>query len=251
MYFLGTHEPSWLTRSPVPLFLSARRLRRYKKLPWARCPWAIDSGGFSELNLYGTWKTSPATYAAEVRGWADAGRLRWAAIQDWMCEPFVLEKTGKTLREHQDLTVASWRTLTGIDPSLPWCPVVQGFTLAEYRDCVKLYEDAGTDLRTLPVVGLGSICRRQATKEAAKIIEALASDGLKLHAFGLKTQGIPAVKDFLTSADSMAWSFAARYEPPLPGHTHKTCANCIAFAIKWYHNVEQAAGGFDNECRPS
>ena len=31
----------------------------------------------------------------------------------------------------------------------------------------------------------------------------------------------------------MAWSFGARYKPPLDGCTHKTCANCKRFALLW------------------
>mgnify|MGYP000181470407 CR=1 FL=1 len=48
--------------------------------------------------------------------------------------------------------------------------------------------------------------------------------------------------DDLASADSLAWSFAARREPPLPGHDepgpgrragHKHCNNCPEFALAW------------------
>jgi len=35
------------------------------------------------------------------------------------------------------------------------------------------------------------------------------------------------------SADSMAWSLQARLLPPTPGHTHKSCANCLEFALDW------------------
>ena len=35
-------------------------------------------------------------------------------------------------------------------------------------------------------------------------------------------------------ADSLAWSYHARREPPLPGcNTHKNCANCVRFALAW------------------
>jgi hypothetical protein len=32
----------------------------------------------------------------------------------------------------------------------------------------------------------------------------------------------------------MAWSYAARRDPPRPGCTsHKNCANCLRYAAKW------------------
>ena len=83
-FYLGTHEPSWLARpefAAVPLFVSARRLRRLKRLPRAGpAGWALDSGGFSEISLYGRWQTSPEQYAREVRRWHDeVGGLAFAA----------------------------------------------------------------------------------------------------------------------------------------------------------------------------
>jgi hypothetical protein len=65
-FFLGTHQPNWLTLG-VPLFVSDRRLRRYRTLPRAAAPWALDSGGFTELSQYGTWDTGPTAAAYIAR----------------------------------------------------------------------------------------------------------------------------------------------------------------------------------------
>lgn len=49
-FYLGTHMPHWLNDSTVPLFVSHRRLARYRgALPTAATHWALDSGGFTEL----------------------------------------------------------------------------------------------------------------------------------------------------------------------------------------------------------
>lgn len=216
-FYLGTHEPTWLNRSHVPLFVSCIRIRERcrRKLPKARVPWALDSGGFSQLNPKGPgrYTTTPEEYAAEVARWSDAiGNLDWAAIQDWMCEPFVLAHTGLTVAEHQCRTVQSYLDLRRIAPRLPWVPVLQGFTLAEYRECARQYAAAGVNLGECPTVGIGSVCRRQGTDEAARIIHQLAADGLagRIHAFGYKLEGLPGVRDVLGSADSLAWSDSAR-----------------------------------------
>jgi hypothetical protein len=236
-FYLGTHEENWLSHPGPPLFISRRRLfrRPRKVLPRACRPWAMDSGGFTELNLYGWWQTPAMQYITEVRRAAqECVGMRWAAIQDWMCEPFVLARTGLSVYQHQRMTVQSYRLLRQLAPDLPWCPVIQGFTLAEYVRCVQMYGDAGTNLTSLPVVGLGSICRRQATSEAEDMIRALHELGIKLHGFGFKLKGLARVGHLLHSADSMAWSFAARYGKPLPSCTHPRCNNCAVYANRWH-----------------
>jgi hypothetical protein len=107
-FFLGTHMPCWLASLGVPLFVSHRRLAGMRRLPRAATCWASGSGGFSELSLYGAWRTSPRAYAGAIVRYRDEiGSLAWAAPQDWMCEPPILAKTGRSVAFHQAVTVAS------------------------------------------------------------------------------------------------------------------------------------------------
>jgi hypothetical protein len=218
-----------------------------KSPPRALGPWALDSGGFTELSLYGDWQTTPAEYVAEVRRWRDeVGQLRWAAIQDWMCEPFILEKTGGCVASHQRRTVQSYLELSALAPELPWLPVVQGWGPADYLRHADQYGRVGVDLASLPAVGLGSVCRRQHTEGAEDIIRELHGRGIKPHAFGFKLSGLRRSARYLASADSMAWSFDARRSPPLPGCRHGeggrgSCANCLRYALWWRGKALRAA----------
>lgn len=82
------------------------------------------------------------------------------------------------------------------------------------------------------------MCRRQSTAEIAVIVGALARRGLRLHGFCVKTGELHLYGHLLASADSMAWSYAARREPSLPGCTgHKNCANCLVYATAWRSRV--------------
>lgn len=239
-FWLGTHEASWLARPDVdvPLFVSHRRLVKRKTLPVSTHPWALDSGGFTELNLYGRWVTTEAEYVAAVTRYAaEIGNLAWAAPMDWMCEPFVTGKTGLSVEEHQRRTVENYVSLRATAPLLPFIPVLQGWTLDDYLRCVDLYAAAGVDLRALPLVGIGSVCRRQNTSEVDHIVSTIAALGIALHGFGVKTVGLTAYADQLASADSLAWSYRARRSPALPGCTHRSCANCPRFALKWREKV--------------
>jgi hypothetical protein len=240
-FWLGTHLPHWLNELDVPLFVSRRRLARRKALPRARGPWALDSGGFSELSLHGAWSISVDQYAAEVRCYRDEiGNLAWAATCDFMCEPAILARTGLSVQEHQKRTVCNYLELRERAPEIEWLPVLQGWDRGDYLRCVELYSHAGVDLASLPLVGLGSVCRRSHLGEAEAIVHALQP--LRLHAFGFKVTALSRLGRVLASADSMAWSHGARWEPPLPGCPHKHCGNCMRYALAWRERVIARTG---------
>jgi hypothetical protein len=237
-FWLGAHHPRWLATTGVPLMVSRRSLAGRRSLPRAVESWVLDSGSFTELSLNGGWTVPTHVYAREVRRFRDEiGRMAWAAPQDWMCEDAILAKTGLTVAEHQARTVGNFLDLLAIDDTLDIIPAVQGQTVAHYEHCLTLYDRAGVDLTAYPLVGVGSICRRQSTAEAAAILSTLAEAGLRLHGFGLKLDGLRTCADYLTSADSLAWSFDARRSDPLPGHDHKSCANCVHWAMRWRERV--------------
>lgn len=245
-FYLGTHMPNWLDQTDRPLFVSRRRLTERRTLPDAQGPWALDSGGFTELSLYGHWQTTEAEYVADVlRFEREIGRLEWVAPQDWMCEPFVLAKTGCDVRMHQKLTVENFLRLREELGDLV-IPVLQGWTRDDYHHCWGLYEHHGVNLEDELLVGLGTVCRRQDTAEAGLIVRSLTP--LRLHGFGVKLTGLESFGDALASADSMAWSFRARRDSPLPGCTHKSCANCLRYALRWRSNLLERLGQQRLEC---
>ncbi len=247
-FLLGTHQPHWLRLGlDVPLFVSDRRLRSYRTLPRADVAWALDSGGFTELGTYGSWEygPTPRQYANRVRRYRDeVGRLDWAAPQDWMCEPHLIARTGLTVREHQARTVGNYLHLRDLAPDLPLVPVVQGWTPGDYLRCAELYASHGVDLTAERLVGVGSVCRRQSSTQLADILTTMHQAGLtRLHGFGVKTAGLAHSAGLLASADSMAWSAAARRRPPLPGCVgHRNCANCLRYALRWHHQVQATIG---------
>lgn len=239
VFYLGTHQPAWLEVVNFRLFISHRRLlggdRPRKSLPRAASPWALDSGGFSELSMFGEWRTTPGEYVAAVRRYDDEiGRMEWAAPMDWMCEPHMLSLTGLTIKEHQQRTVDNFIQLTEMweEPEPPFMPVLQGWELADYHRCVEMYANAGVNLDDWPVVGIGSVCRRQATPAIGRLIRSLASYDYPLHGFGVKTLGLRRYGSYLNSADSLAWSSRGRRVAGCTP-THQSEANCLPFATAW------------------
>lgn len=244
--YLGTHEPSWLRTAGVPLFVSHRRLSRLRtNLPQAIAPWALDSGGFSELSMYGEWRTTSRDYVNAVARYdVEVGMLDWAAPQDWMCEPDMIAKTGLSVLEHQRRTVANYVELKAMwadvsDSDVPFMPVLQGYETDDYLRCMDMYADAGVDLGRIEIVGVGSVCRRQHTGDIRRVFEAILQrdPGLPIHGFGVKSLGLREYGDLLETCDSMAWSYNARRNPRLPGCTHKSCSNCMLWALNWRRNI--------------
>ena len=249
IFFLGTHRPQWLADprcAGVPLFVSrstlagrrGRLITERGRLPRAVTSWALDSGGFTQLRDHGRWTITPEQYVAEVRRCRDEiGRLAWAAPQDWMTEPYITAKTGLAVVDHQRRTVDNYLHLRSLAPDLPFVPVVQGQTLADYETCIHLYERAGVDLTHQHLVGVGSVCRRQATREIQHIVAGLAGLGLRLHGFGVKIAGLARYGPYLASADSLAWSAWGRRTRPGCTSGHASEANCQRFALDWYQRV--------------
>jgi hypothetical protein len=230
-FYLGTHRDGWLKHADVPLFISNRVLKDRKTLPVAVTNWALDSGGFSELSLYGEWRTLPDEYLNNIKRYKTIGKLDWVAPQDWMCEPFIIQKTRLSVKEHQKRTVENFIYLKEREDLV--IPVIQGFTLNDYETCIELYSKHKIDLTTFPIVGIGSVCRRQHTYEIANIIKKLSY--LNLHGFGVKLKGLDKISAYLKSSDSMSWSFNARKSTPLPECSHNSCANCYTYARQYYN----------------
>lgn len=211
-FFVGLHQPSdarHFHRQPV--CVSVNRLAD-RRSDFTVGRWMLDSGAFTTIARYGGYPHPVSTYAAQVRRWASVGHLAWAVAQDYMCEPMMLRRTGLTVRAHQHLTIKRFDQLIDEDCGVPILPVLQGFHPADYVTHVGLY---GARLAHGARVGVGSVCKRNADpREILHVLRAIRSvrPDLRLHGFGLKITALshPVIRQWLASADSMAWSYAAR-----------------------------------------
>lgn len=211
-FYLGIHNTRWLGIINRPTFISRNRAAHTKLRSWprARAGYALDSGGFTELSRHGRWRIDEATYVEFVRALhAQCGEPDFVAPMDHMCEPFILSRTGRTLSEHLHSTVDNFAQLRRELGALV-IPVLQGYGPRDYDRCYDLYTEAGFDLTRERLVGVGSVCRRSGSSEANRLLRYIADRGLRLHAFGIKGSTWKACRSFLASADSMAWSLAAR-----------------------------------------
>lgn len=213
IFFTGMHHPSAAARIPAA-FISSRALQgRRSGFPVRR--WVLDSGAFRTIELHGGYPEPVESYAALIRRFATNGKLLAAVAQDYMCEPFMLAKTGLTIADHQRLTIERYDALRACDTGGVYImPVLQGYAPWDYVAHVRQYGDR---LAHRAWVGVGSVCKRNANPAAvATVLTAIKTErpDLRLHGFGVKftALGWSRIRDRLFSADSMAWSFAARVE---------------------------------------
>lgn len=210
-FFVGLHQPSD-ARHFDAAFISVNRLRS-RKSQFMTGDWIMDSGAFTEVSTHGAYRHSVAEYASEIRRWSCNGNLLAAVAQDYMCEPFIIRKTGLSVRQHQELTVERYDALTACDTGGVYImPVLQGFLPQEYVHHIRMY---GSRLAFGQWVGVGSVCKRNGdVRMIEAVLQAIKTErpDLQLHGFGLKTTALSSglVRNLLATADSMAWSFSAR-----------------------------------------
>ena len=202
-FWLGVHHPDWLERTDVPLMLSHRSLQHRKTLPRARGPWILDSGGFTELAAGAHYATSSRDYVANVRRLADQ-------IGNLESPPSRTGCAKRPARAHGPARgrppASDHRKLPGsaeFAPDLPWLPVLQGQTLSDYLHHVDAYTSYGINLWSLPLIGLGSVCRRQGTVDASRLVLDLARLKLPLHGFGFKTTSLIRCGESIASGDGI------------------------------------------------
>lgn len=195
------------------VFLSVARLRR-RKADFAVNDWIMDSGAFSELRIHHRYRYPVEEYAGQIKRWKVCGNLLAAVSQDMMCEAEMLERTGLTVKDHQRITIERYDELLRCQTGVLIMPVLQGYLPQEYVEHLAMYGDR---LAPGAWVGVGSVCKRN--RDAGAIEEVLlaihaARPDLRLHGFGVKTTSLESaiVNELLDTADSMAWSYAARRE---------------------------------------
>jgi len=166
----------------------------------------VDSGGYS-LMLETGEHPSPETYLNQVVEME--GDL--CALQDYPCEPEILQEYDRSVADHQERTVErAAECLAQIqDRGLDVTPVtvLQGWETDEYLSHIDRLSEQGC---LADYVAIGSVCRRGQTDEIREIITSVR-DALpakkKLHAFGVKYEILqyPDVRAAVDSVDSAAW----------------------------------------------
>lgn len=228
-FFVGVHMPN--KANLVQYAMISANVIRNRRSHFPVNTWIMDSGAFTTVNKHGGYPEGVEEYAEIISRFADCGNLVAAVAQDYMCEPFVLERTGLTVTDHQRLTIERYDALIQCNTAgVPIMPVLQGYDPSDYADHVRQYGDRLTPGMW---VGVGSVCKRNRNPgSVVAVLEAIHAvrPDLRLHGFGVKITALrnQRVRELFHSSDSMAWSFAARYE----GRDGNDIGEAIRYAAK-------------------
>jgi hypothetical protein len=193
-FYPGLHQPHDGAHFDRACISIHRLETRQKPVP---CPDVmVDSGAFTKLAKHGCYPEPVEVYARQLhRLWTQGVvKITVAAAQDYMCEPFMLAKTGLSVLDHQRLTIERYDALVEalaelFPEGVPFqiMPVLQGFLISDYLRHIEMYGDRLTPGMW---VGVGSVCKRQGN---AAVIEDLllaikgAQPDLRLHGFRRQT----------------------------------------------------------------
>ena len=199
-------------------------------------PVMLDSGGFVAAVRYRgfEWTVPQCMALCAAAPWT-----RFASM-DWCVEPeladdrdAVLDRISGTVRLNRDCLREARRL--GIADR--FMPVIQGWQVDDYLRCIDLM----FDLDQFPVVGVGSMCRRHVEGPAGilqvvhELDQALGDSPVRLHLFGLKSQGMAEVRAHprVFGFDSQAYGVAARQNARKAG-VSKSDAYLAREMERWY-----------------
>ena len=209
----------------------------------------VDSGGFhSSLNSNRYTKTDEEYF----RFVAETG-AEFFALRDYPCEPQILEKHGLTVKDQISRTLEHHiKLLDMLDEygvQAEPVSVLQGWEVEDYMFCIDVFREHGL---IDGYVGIGSLCRRNATSQIRKIILAVRDelkDSVKIHCFGTKLSVLNdiAVWRAIFSADSGAWDIHARWQYYYEGNYESRHEATVSVARKYLEKIERLRRKFEGQ----
>ncbi len=175
-----------------------------KKRKWIWDRWMLDSGGFMVAVKHGEYPWFPDDYLQLI----EDIKPTFAASMDYPCEIKITPLLLMNTKERIEATANYARYLCKRSDRV--FPVLQGQTIEDYEYSWRLIEPLNPKM-----VGIGSICKRQALQE----IDALCRDlffllprYLWIHGFGVKIRALQYhwPRQLFSSIDTNAWEFRLR-----------------------------------------
>ena len=173
----------------------------------------VDCGGFHSSLKEGHYTKTDQEYLEYI----EKHQPEFFALRDYPCEPELMKKHNVNPRIQIQRTLENHLKLLDLlenynIKSTP-VPVLQGWILEDYLYSIDLYNEHNL---IMPYMAIGSVCRRNKTKQIIKIITKVKEklgDDIRLHGFGVKISALKnkACFDALWSVDSGAWDYEARW----------------------------------------
>jgi hypothetical protein len=177
---------------------------------------ALDSAGFVALSQYGAYPWRVDDYLDLAASYP----FRWFASMDYCVEPEIApnrdevrDRISRTIRVNRDC----WRGAHDRGIAHRFMPVIQGRAAADYERCI---DALGAIVDAVPLIGVGSMCRRRVggSDEVIAIFEHLdriLGSRTVLHGFGIKGTALSKLRGLehrIQTVDSQAYGITSRIE---------------------------------------
>jgi len=177
---------------------------------------SLDSAGFVALSHYWGYPWATEDYLDLAASYP----FRWFASMDYCVEPEIApdreevrDRISRTIGVNRDC----WRGAHDRDIAHRFMPVVQGRVAGDYENCIDALGDI---IDAVPLIGIGSMCRRPVGGSDGVIaifehLDRILGEGTMLHAFGIKGTALSKLRGLehrIQTVDSQAFGIASRIE---------------------------------------
>lgn len=175
----------------------------------------MDSGGFQLIGQYGEYPFENEEYLH----YAEEINPDFLAPLDYPCDGVDNPIKGVNISNDERIkrTVENdVFLLDNYEGEGRVVPVIQGYDVEEYKNCVNRLKERGA---ITEYMGVGSICRRKKSNEVYEILKTCKEmTNSKLHVFGLSLNLVkmPKIRHLINSFDTMSWMYSStRFGRPM------------------------------------
>jgi hypothetical protein len=177
---------------------------------------ALDSAGFVALSRYHAYPWATEDYLDLAASYP----FRWFASMDYCVEPEIApdreevrDRISRTIRVNRDC----WRGAHDRGIAHRFMPVMQGRVAHDYEICIDALGDI---IDAVPLIGIGSMCRRPIGGSDGVIaifehLDRILGAKTMMHGFGIKGAALSklcGLEHRVASTDSQAFGVASRIE---------------------------------------
>lgn len=212
----------------------------------------LDCGGFSFFDKF-EYDSYPFT-PGELARLANSLRADYVATIDYPCEPELLEAKDWSVEDNIERTVENAEKCMKHEIKGEWMPVIQGYSVEDYKKCVDKYLEKGL-LENVKRVAIGSVCVRNRPTKIEEIVnevaDYLAENGIyvEIHLFGLSLRAVKRIDVWrrITSVDSGAWRFCDCGDHFYPRSEEEK----IEFFKRYQAKINRVNENFKNQTMPN
>ncbi|BAK66623.1 hypothetical protein SLG_19480 [Sphingobium sp. SYK-6] len=213
---------------------------------------ALDSAGFVALSQYRGFPWATEAYLDLAASYP----FRWFASMDYCVEPEIApdreevrDRISRTIRVNRDC----WRGAHDRGIAHRFMPVIRGRVAGDYEKCIDALGDI---IDAVPLIGIGSMCRRPVGGSDGVIaifehLDRILGSRTMIHGLGIKGTALSKLRRLerrVASTDSQAFGLGSRIEARQRGSPRPTPSSPIIWSAGHAANM-RGPSALSRPCR--